>query len=67
MQSKRKDRKNGAWRLSDIDHAKIIESSHGMSYLEYDEDLVDDFREELVTGMAWTNNANDQDESSDEE
>ena len=38
-----------------------------MSYLEYDEDLVKDFREELVTGLAWANNTVDKDESSDKE
>ena len=38
-----------------------------MSYLEYDEDLVKDFQEELVTGMAWAKNTNDKDESSNEE
>ena len=38
-----------------------------MSYLEYDEDLVKDFQEELVTGMVWANNANDKDERSIEE
>ncbi len=52
----------GAWKMSDIDHADIIESSHDHSYLEYEEDLIDNFRDELVTETAWAHQ-----DSSDEE
>jgi len=55
-----KANESGAWKLSDIDHAAIIESIHDMSYLEYDEDLVEDRRDELVTETAWANNGDDQ-------
>ena len=46
----------GAWRISDLDHADIIETGQDMSYLEYDEDLVEEFHDELVTELAWANN-----------
>ena len=46
----------GAWRIFDLDHAVIIETDQDMSYLEYDEDLVEEFCDELVTELAWANN-----------
>ena len=57
--SKEKADEMGAWKVSDLDHADIVESAQDMSYLEYDEDLVDDIRDEFASETAWAGNAND--------
>ena len=57
--SKEKADEMGAWKVSDLDHADIVESAQDMSYLEYDEDLVEYIRDEFASEMAWASNAND--------
>jgi len=61
-----KANKTRVCKVSNIDHTAIFESSHDMTYLEYDEDLVEDSHDELVTEMAWANNGGDNSESEEE-
>ena len=42
--------------MSDAGKAFIIESSQDLSYLEYDEDLVEDIRDEYVLDSNWAIN-----------
>ena len=58
--------KTGAWQISGIENAAIIESSQDMSYLEYDEDLVEDARDKLATETVWANNGENDADSNEE-
>ena len=55
---------NGAWKVSDEDSAFIIEAGADETYLEYDEDLLDEAPDELTTEDNWSSigNWNDSDE-----
>ena len=60
----------GAWKLSDTDHELIVEVAQDESYLEYDEEMLEEAPDELMNGTTWAsagNNAqaNDDDDNDD--
>ena len=51
--SLKRAQEDGAWRLSDHNHAFLAEESRLRSCLEYDVDLVKGVREEMVCNSTW--------------
>ena len=69
-QASKKANDLGVWKLSNIDHARIIQVAQDESYLEYDEEMSEEAPDKLMNGTTWAsagNNAqaNDDDDNDD--
>ena len=53
---------HGAWRVSDIDRLFIIEETQRRTTWEYDAELMDNVRDELVIDTAWASNGAESEE-----